>query len=120
MDEPRSESSPKPAAGTSRRDARAREVALRRRRAAALGVVALVALIAGLIAGGASAGGHSHRRAIASTEVGFLGKIKRLAGDGSHSFAAEQRADENARDQQDALVHAGRDGRPAASTVSWR
>ena len=37
MDEPRSEPSPKPAAGTSRRDARAREVALRRRRAAALG-----------------------------------------------------------------------------------
>jgi peptidoglycan/xylan/chitin deacetylase (PgdA/CDA1 family) len=96
MDEPRSESSPKPAAGTSRRDTRARTVALRRRRAAALGVLALVALIAGLIAGGASAGSHSHRRAIASTEVGFLSKIKRLAGDGPRSFAAEQRADENA------------------------
>jgi peptidoglycan-N-acetylglucosamine deacetylase len=95
MDEPRSEPSPKPAAGRDRGGGRAREVALRRRRAAALGVVALVALIAGLIAGGASAGGHSHRPAIASTEVGFLGKIKRLAGDGSHSFAAEQRADEN-------------------------
>jgi peptidoglycan/xylan/chitin deacetylase (PgdA/CDA1 family) len=96
MDESRSEPSPKPAAGRGRGGPRAREVALRRRRAAALGVVALVALIAGLIAGGASAGGHSHRPAIASTEVGFLGKIKRLAGDGSHSFAAEQRADENA------------------------
>jgi peptidoglycan/xylan/chitin deacetylase (PgdA/CDA1 family) len=55
----------------------------------------MVALIAGLVVGGASAGGHSHRRSIASTEVGFLSKIKRLAGDGSHSFAAEQRAREN-------------------------
>jgi peptidoglycan-N-acetylglucosamine deacetylase len=96
MDESRSEPRPKPAAGRGREGARAREVALRRRRAAALGVVALVALIAGLIAGGASAGGHFHRPAIASIEVGFLGKIKRLAGDGAHSFAAEQRADENA------------------------
>jgi peptidoglycan/xylan/chitin deacetylase (PgdA/CDA1 family) len=96
MDEPRSEPSPKPAAGTSRSGTRTREVALRRRRAAALGVLALVALIAGLIAGGASAGGHSHGRATASTEVGFLGTIKQLAGDGEHSFAAEQRADENA------------------------
>jgi peptidoglycan/xylan/chitin deacetylase (PgdA/CDA1 family) len=96
MDEPRAEPSPKPAAGTSRRGTRTREVALRRRRAAALGVLALVALIAGLITGGASAGGHSHRRATASIEVGFLGKIKRLAGDGPQSFAAEQRADENA------------------------
>jgi peptidoglycan/xylan/chitin deacetylase (PgdA/CDA1 family) len=95
MDEPRSEPSPKPPAGTSRRGSRSREVALRRRRAAALAAVALVALIAGLIAGGASAGGDSHRQAIASTEVGFLGKIKRLAGDGAHSFVVEQRADEN-------------------------
>jgi peptidoglycan-N-acetylglucosamine deacetylase len=96
MDELRSEPSPKPAAGTSRGGTRAREVTLRRRRAAALGVLALVALVAGLIAGSASAGSHSHRRATASTEVGFLGTIKRLAGDGSGSFAAEQRADENA------------------------
>jgi peptidoglycan-N-acetylglucosamine deacetylase len=96
MDEPRSESSPKPAAGPSRGGTRAREVTLRRRRAAALGVLALVALVAGLIAGSASAGGHSQRQATASTEVGFLGTIKRLAGDGSHSFAAEQRADQNA------------------------
>jgi peptidoglycan/xylan/chitin deacetylase (PgdA/CDA1 family) len=71
-------------------------VALRRRRAVALGAVALVALIAGLIAGGASAGGRSHGRVIASTEVGFLSKVKRLAGDGAHSFAADQRAEENA------------------------
>jgi peptidoglycan/xylan/chitin deacetylase (PgdA/CDA1 family) len=95
MDESRSEPSPKPAAGTSRRGTRARQVALRRRRAVALGAVAVVALIAGLVAGGASAGGRSHRRAIASTEVGFLSKVKRLAGDGAHSFAADQRADEN-------------------------
>jgi peptidoglycan-N-acetylglucosamine deacetylase len=94
MDELRSESSP--AAGTSRGDTRARKVALRRRRAAALGVLALVALVAGLIAGGASAGGHAHRPPITSTEVGFLSTIKRLAGDGSHSFTGEQRADENA------------------------
>ena len=96
MDEPPSEPNRKPAADPSRGGTRAREVALRRRRAAALGVVALVALIAGLITGSASAGGHSHGTATASTEVGFLGTIKRLAGDGAHSFAAEQRADENA------------------------
>jgi peptidoglycan/xylan/chitin deacetylase (PgdA/CDA1 family) len=97
MDELRAEPTPKRALGTSRADTHARTVQLRRRRAAAaLGVLALAALIAGLIAGGASAGGHSHRPAIASTEVGFLSKIQRLAGDGSHSFAAEQRADENA------------------------
>jgi peptidoglycan-N-acetylglucosamine deacetylase len=96
MDELQSESSPKSAAATSHGGTRAREVTLRRRRAAALGVLALVALIAGLIAGSASAGGHSHRQATASAEVGFLGTIKRLAGDGSHSFAAEQSADENA------------------------
>jgi peptidoglycan/xylan/chitin deacetylase (PgdA/CDA1 family) len=95
MDEPRSEPNPKPVAGTSRRGTRAREVALRRRRAAALGIVALVALVAGLVAGSASAGGHSHRTTAAPTEVGFLGTIKRLAGDGAHSFAVEQRADEN-------------------------
>ncbi|MFZ0387810.1 MAG: polysaccharide deacetylase family protein [Solirubrobacteraceae bacterium] len=95
MDESRSEPSLNSAAGTSRRDARARAVALRRRRAVALGTVALVALIAGLIAGGASAGGRSHGRVIASTEVGFLSKVKRLAGDGAHSFAADQRAEEN-------------------------
>ena len=121
MDEPRSESSPKPSAGASRRDARAREVALRRRRAAALGVVALVALIAGLIAGGASAGGHSHRRAIASTEVGFLSKIKRLAGDGPRSFIAEQRADENGAINKTlsytpAVMHAGSEHRELALT----
>jgi peptidoglycan/xylan/chitin deacetylase (PgdA/CDA1 family) len=80
----------------SRGSTRAREVALRRRRAAALGVVALVALVAGLVTGSALAGGHSHRPATASTEVGFLGTIKRLAGNGSHSFAAEQRSDETA------------------------
>jgi peptidoglycan-N-acetylglucosamine deacetylase len=96
MDEPKSEPSPKSIAGTSRGSTRAREVALRRRRAAALGVVALVALVAGLIAGSASVGSHAHRQATASTEVGFLGTIKRLAGDGSHSFVAEQRADETA------------------------
>ncbi len=88
----RSQPTPKGVAGTSRADTHARSVALRRRRrTAALGVLALVALITGLIAGGASAGGHSHRPAIASTEVGFLSKIQRLAGDGSRSFAAEQR-----------------------------
>jgi peptidoglycan/xylan/chitin deacetylase (PgdA/CDA1 family) len=96
MDELRSEPSPNRAAGTSRGDARGRQVALRRRRAAALGVLALVALVAGLIAGGASAGGRSHRQAITPTEVGFLSKIRRLAGDGSHSFAAEERADQDA------------------------
>jgi len=96
MEQPRSEPSPKRAAGTSRGNTRAHKVALRRRRAAALAVLALVALIAGLIAGGASAGGRSHRQAIASTEVPFLAKIKRLAGDGSQSFVAEQLADENA------------------------
>jgi peptidoglycan/xylan/chitin deacetylase (PgdA/CDA1 family) len=96
MDEPRSESSPKSAGATNPGGTRAREVTLRRRRAAALGVLALVALIAGLVTGSASPGGRSHRRATASTEVGFLGTIKRLAGDGSHSFAAEQRADQDA------------------------
>ena len=116
MDEPRSEPSPKPAAGASRRPTprpRGGAAAPARGRAAAL--VALVALIAGLIAGGASAGGHSHRQATASTEVGFLGKIKRLAGDGAHSFAVEQRADENAAINRTLVVHAGRadGGHPA-------
>jgi peptidoglycan/xylan/chitin deacetylase (PgdA/CDA1 family) len=96
MAEQRSDSSPNRADGTERADVRARKVALRRRRAAAMGVVAVVALVAGLIAGGASAGSHAHRQTITSTEVGFLAKIKRLAGDGAHSFTAEQRADENA------------------------
>jgi peptidoglycan-N-acetylglucosamine deacetylase len=82
-------------AGRARGGTRARQVAMRRRRTIALGTVALAAMIAGLIVGGATAGGHSHRPAVASTEVGFLSKIKRLAGDGSQSFAAEQRAEEN-------------------------
>jgi peptidoglycan-N-acetylglucosamine deacetylase len=69
---------------------------MRRRRAAALGVLAVVALAVGLIVGAVAAGGHSHRPAVTSKEVGFLRKIKRLAGNGSRSFAAEQRAEDNA------------------------
>jgi peptidoglycan-N-acetylglucosamine deacetylase len=87
------EASERPARGE-RGGTRARQVALRRRRAGALGVLAVLALIVGLIVGGANAGGHSHRAPVASTETGFLSKIKRLAGNGSDSFAAEQRADE--------------------------
>jgi len=117
MEQPRSEPSPKRAAGTSRGNTRAHKVALRRRRAAALAVLALVALIAGLIAGGASAGGRSHRQAIASTEVPFLAKIKRLAGDGSQSFVAEQLADENAAiNNTPAVMTAGTQHRELALT----
>jgi peptidoglycan/xylan/chitin deacetylase (PgdA/CDA1 family) len=121
MDESQSQSSPKRAAGTSREDTRAHSVALRRRRAAGLGGLAVVALIAGLIAGGASAGGHSHRQPLASTEVGFLAQIKRLAGDGAHSFVADQRTEENAAIDRTlsytpAVLHAGSQHRELALT----
>jgi peptidoglycan-N-acetylglucosamine deacetylase len=100
---------------------RAHQVALRRRRSAALGVVALAALIAGLVVGAATAGGSSHRPAVASTEVGFLSKIKRLAGDGRHSFAAEQHAEETAAIDRTlaytpAVLHAGTQHREIALT----
>jgi peptidoglycan/xylan/chitin deacetylase (PgdA/CDA1 family) len=96
MDDHPSEPGAKRASSPSKAQAHSREVALRRRRAAALGVIAGVALVAGLVVGAVTAGGHSRRPALASREVGFLRKIKRLAGNGSHSFAAEQRAEDNA------------------------
>jgi peptidoglycan/xylan/chitin deacetylase (PgdA/CDA1 family) len=96
MDDPQTEPGVKPPSSPDRGKTRAHAVALRRRRAAALGVLAVVAMVAGLIVGAVAATGHQHRPAVASKEVGFLRKIKRLAGDGSRSFVAEQRAEDNA------------------------
>jgi peptidoglycan-N-acetylglucosamine deacetylase len=95
MDQRRSDPSAERAPNPSRSGSRRRELALRRRRAAALGIAALVALVVGLVVGGSSGGG-SHGRSVTSTEVGFLSEIKQLAGNGAHSFAASQRAEENA------------------------
>jgi peptidoglycan/xylan/chitin deacetylase (PgdA/CDA1 family) len=121
MDDRRSEPGATGVAGPSKAHARAREVALRRRRAGALGVIAMVALVAGLVVGAVAAGGHSHRPAVASKEVGFLRKIKRLAGDGSRSLAAEQRADDTAAINRTlsytpAVMHAGSQHRELALT----
>ena len=120
-DDRRSEPAAKRPSRPSRGGDRAREVALRRRRAAALTVIAAVAMIAGLIVGAVGAGGHSHHPAVASKEVGFLGKLKRLAGTGSRSFAAEQRAQDTAAINRTlsytpAVMHAGTQHRELALT----
>jgi peptidoglycan/xylan/chitin deacetylase (PgdA/CDA1 family) len=120
-DDRRSEPGAKRAPTPGNGQARARQVALRRRRAAALGVVAVVALAAGLIVGAVGAGGRSHRRSVASREVGFLRKIKSLAGDGSHSIAAEQRAQDDAAIDRTmsytpAVMYAGSQHREVALT----
>jgi peptidoglycan-N-acetylglucosamine deacetylase len=66
----------------------------RRRRAAALAVVAAVALAVG-VAAGASSGGASHPAVTVASTGGYLSRIKTLAGDGAGSFAVAQRAAEN-------------------------
>ena len=78
---------------------RARAVRHRRRRAGALGLVGLVALVLGFVVGAASSGGVVGARGRARASVvpsGYFSRIGTLAGSGPGSFAAEQRQDENA------------------------
>ena len=121
MDERRSDPNAVGASSPARGGTHAREIALRRRRAAALALVALVALIVGLVVGGSSGGGGGSDRPVASTEVGFLSEVKRLAGNGSGSFAARQRAQDNAAINRTlaytpAVMVAGRQHRELALT----
>jgi peptidoglycan/xylan/chitin deacetylase (PgdA/CDA1 family) len=68
----------------------------RRRRLYALGVVAGIALILGLIAGAESGGSSAaHHRAAAHHES-FFSRIRSLSGGGAGSFAAAEQSDENA------------------------
>lgn len=87
MDQPRTTHSPRPPRRSP--SARARSVALRRRRAAALGLVAVVALAIGLVVGGSSGSSRPHPPA-AAREVGYLARLATLAGTGSGSLAAAQ------------------------------
>ncbi len=65
----------------------------RRRRLFALGIVAAVALIAGAATG---AGGGTSTRHVAFHSHGYFGRLETLAGNGPGSFAAAERAAENA------------------------
>jgi peptidoglycan/xylan/chitin deacetylase (PgdA/CDA1 family) len=67
----------------------------RRRRVGALGVVAAVALLLGLIAGAGGDGDAPDIRA-AATKVGWYGHLRMLAGAGRRSLDFEQRAEESA------------------------
>jgi peptidoglycan/xylan/chitin deacetylase (PgdA/CDA1 family) len=64
----------------------------RRRRALALGVVAAIALIAGVLTG-AGAGSQAHRTGLHSD--GYFGRLERLAGTGPGSFVRVEREAEN-------------------------
>lgn len=67
----------------------------RRRRAAALGLVAVAALIGGIAVGaGASGGGLTARKVVAAPST-YLGRIRTLAGSGPRSFAVAEQAAEN-------------------------
>jgi peptidoglycan/xylan/chitin deacetylase (PgdA/CDA1 family) len=67
----------------------------RRRRVAALGVLAAVALIAGIVVGAGSGGGSAVARKVAAAPSTYLGRIRTLAGSGPGSFAAAERVAEN-------------------------
>ncbi len=66
----------------------------RRRRAAALALVAGLALLVGAIAGAASQGGAPHVAKLAAAGS-YLGRIRTLAGNGAGSLAVAQRGAEN-------------------------
>jgi peptidoglycan/xylan/chitin deacetylase (PgdA/CDA1 family) len=71
----------------------------RRRRLAALGLLAAVALIAGLVVGAGSGGGAAERKVVAPPST-YFGRIRTLAGSGPRSFAvSEQRAENRAIDR---------------------
>ena len=67
----------------------------RRRRVGALAVLAAVALLLGAIAG-ASGGGGGERIEPETTQIGFYGHLRMLAGAGRASLDFEERAQENA------------------------
>jgi peptidoglycan/xylan/chitin deacetylase (PgdA/CDA1 family) len=67
----------------------------RRRRTAALGALAALALLIGGVVG-ASAGGKSARGVRAAAPSGYLRRIKTLAGNGPRSMAAAEQSAENA------------------------
>jgi len=67
----------------------------RRRRVAALGVLAAVALIAGIVVGAGSGGGSAVARKVAAAPSTYLGRIRTLAGSGPGSFAAAEQVAEN-------------------------
>jgi peptidoglycan-N-acetylglucosamine deacetylase len=71
------------------------EVHHRRRRLLALLAVAAVALVVGAAIGASHGGGPAPHRASAQ-RTGFFSAIAALAGTGSGSFVADERADENA------------------------
>jgi len=66
----------------------------RRRRVAALSIVALLVVIIALVIAVTASGGGDHRVQLAS--ISYFSQIKTLAGSGPRSFAATERAAENA------------------------
>jgi peptidoglycan-N-acetylglucosamine deacetylase len=66
----------------------------RRRRVAAVSIVAAVAAIIALVIAVTAGGGSDHRAQLAS--IGYFSQVKTLAGGGPRSFAATERAAENA------------------------
>lgn len=66
----------------------------RRRRLRALGLVASLALVLGVVIGAASSGGGAAARKVASVG-GYLSRIKTLAGSGAGSFAVAEQGAEN-------------------------
>ena len=73
---------------------RSRQSHHRRRRWLALGLVAALALIAGISAG--SGGGSVAHRALVAGHTGYFSRIAALAGNGAGSLAAQERVAENA------------------------
>ncbi len=84
---------PRPGGGPPRTNGRAVQPHHRRRRALALGVLAGVALIAGVVAG---AGGGTAARPVLDRAPGYFSRLQTLAGTGPGSFVATEKADENA------------------------
>jgi peptidoglycan/xylan/chitin deacetylase (PgdA/CDA1 family) len=72
------------------------EVQHRRRRLVALLILAGVALVMGAAVGASSGGTGTVRSPRGAARPGFFGAVAALAGPGTGSFAADERADENA------------------------
>jgi peptidoglycan-N-acetylglucosamine deacetylase len=86
--------SPRPSGGMPRAQTRPRvQPHHRSRRAFALGVVAGIALVAGVVTG---AGGGTTTHHVAVPTHGYFGRLATLGGAGPGSFAAAERAAENA------------------------